>query len=537
VYDEFVQTIERVLEPFGYAPEHAPGGGGNGGGDDASPWRALNDMALARLDSWVSALDLYKCVRHRDGSYAAVATWRPSSTGRALEERKRNLGICSKGIKDFGTSKSYSPIDLVMAALGLDFARAADWLDERVGWSSGGPEIRFEAPGGSADAKPEEERARSDSGASEEPGAQGGPKSAGAEGKKYRFKIIDYDDIEVDDEPPYLVHGLVPLTGLVVIWGTPKCFKTFWALTLAQHVPLGWKFYGREVQQGASLYLAFEGLKGLKQRVRAFRIRNPDAAGHRAPFKLIELSGVNLVMAHKRLIEEVAEHLGAVKPRVIVLDTLNKGILPGSENKDVDMGAYIAAAEALRIRFDCVVIIIHHCGHDTSRPRGHTSLTGAVDAQLAVVRDGLNTTLRVEFMKDGPDGDEVEPLCAHLETETFKTKKGVEISAGVLIPDEGSSPDGKSKRSEQSLNTVQKLALDSLIELVAKEGAPLPPELGEGSFKGVPVERWYEELYDRGVVDRGHANPRAKCNQQRTALLGRKLIRIRGDLVWVSMGV
>ena len=43
------------------------------------------------------------------------------------------------------------------------------------------------------------------------------------------------------------------------------------------------------------------------------------------------------------------------------------------------MGAYRDAADRLREEFRCAVIIIHHCGIDATRPRGHSSLTGAVD--------------------------------------------------------------------------------------------------------------------------------------------------------------
>ena len=54
------------------------------------------------------------------------------------------------------------------------------------------------------------------------------------------------------------------------------------------------------------------------------------------------------------------------------------------------MGGYIAACDAIRECLDCAVIIIHHCGIQGTRPSGHTSLTGAGDAQLAFNRDRLN---------------------------------------------------------------------------------------------------------------------------------------------------
>ena len=54
------------------------------------------------------------------------------------------------------------------------------------------------------------------------------------------------------------------------------------------------------------------------------------------------------------------------------------------------------------------MIIVHHCGIDARRPRGHTSLTGAADAQLSVKRDPAgNIVVTVEWMKDGPEGDAI----------------------------------------------------------------------------------------------------------------------------------
>ncbi len=51
------------------------------------------------------------------------------------------------------------------------------------------------------------------------------------------------------------------------------------------------------------------------------------------------------------------------------------------------MTAYIRAAGAVQAAFDCVAIVVHHCGVEAKRPRGHTSLTGACDVQIAVKRE------------------------------------------------------------------------------------------------------------------------------------------------------
>jgi Bifunctional DNA primase/polymerase, N-terminal len=131
---EHVAAIGEALRPFGWqapaerAARPAQGYNGSGGGDI---WKVLNDKAIANLDAWVPHLGLYSLRRTREG-YQAVATWRPSSTGQPIERRKRNLGISTRGIRDFGDDRGYSPIDLVMEARGLDFDKAFAWLEQLV---------------------------------------------------------------------------------------------------------------------------------------------------------------------------------------------------------------------------------------------------------------------------------------------------------------------------------------------------------------------------------------------------------------------
>jgi hypothetical protein len=123
--------ITDVLTPFGYRPgPPTPERTGIGGGDD-SPYRELNDLALANLSVWVPALGLYRC-RPARGGYEAVPTWRASTTGREPEKRHRNLKISPIGIKDFGANQGYTPLDLVMMADGSDLDTAFRFLSERL---------------------------------------------------------------------------------------------------------------------------------------------------------------------------------------------------------------------------------------------------------------------------------------------------------------------------------------------------------------------------------------------------------------------
>src|SRR5262249_5783128 len=131
----------------------------------------------------------------------------------------------------------------------------------------------------------------------------------------------------------------------------------------------------------------------------------------------------NLIKDHPRLIADIREQLAPdEKPAAVVLDTLNRSLI-GSESKDADMAAYIFAATAIREAFKCLVIVIHHCGWDETRPRGHSALPGAVDGQLAIVRDGDAVTLLVEFLRDGAEGAEIHSAVKVIEVGQDVTGK------------------------------------------------------------------------------------------------------------------
>lgn len=207
-----------------------------------------------------------------------------------------------------------------------------------------------------------------------------------------KIKLVPFDEINLGTERRYLVKGLIPRTGLVIVWGPPKCGKSFWTFDLVMHVALGWEYRDRRVQQGPVVYCAFEGQKGIEARVEAFRQRHLDSKDiERVPF-FLEPVTLDLVQDHAALIAAVRTSMGTETPVTVVLDTLNRS-LRGSESSDEDMTAYIKAADAIREAFECAVIIVHHCGIEGTRPRGHTSLTGAADAQLSVKRDGQGTIL------------------------------------------------------------------------------------------------------------------------------------------------
>jgi hypothetical protein len=136
-----------------------------------------------------------------------------------------------------------------------------------------------------------------------------------------RFKPIRFRDIGLTAERPYLVKGLLPREGLVVVWGPPKCGKSFWAFDMVLHVALGWEYRDRRVQSGTAVYIACEGERGLGARTEAFRIQK---LAHDAdpPFYMLT-TRLDLVADVGELISDVRAAIDADYCSAIVIDTLN----------------------------------------------------------------------------------------------------------------------------------------------------------------------------------------------------------------------
>jgi hypothetical protein len=343
-----------------------------------------------------------------------------------------------------------------------------------------------------------------------------------------RFKLIHFDDIEVNTEAAYLVKGLIPRGGMTVVWGPPKCGKTFFVSDLALHIALGWEYRGRRVKQGRVVYLVLEGSRGFKARIAAFKIKYMETySGPPVPFYVIDVP-VKLAADHRHLIDAIKAQLGDDLPALVVIDTLNRA-LSGSESSDADMGAFVQAADTIRADMNCAVIVVHHCGWETSRMRGFSGLPGALDAELGVTRnEAKEITTEVLRMKDGPEGDilhsKLEPV------DLGDDEDGDPITACVIVPIEGSSGQGKSK----GLTGDAAKALAALHEILDEKGA-IPPtdQYIPPNTKAVAKDQWKEHALKRGFgAARENEATRKAFNRAFDKLHQLNRIGVSGPYVW-----
>jgi AAA domain-containing protein/DNA primase RepB-like protein len=429
--------------------------------------RDLNTYALKRLDWWFPLLFR--------GARKSAQGWRVSSkdVGRNLEEdiSATRDGIVDFGVADMGDGNAgkRTPIDLVMEWNGCDFKGAVTWLHRMLGlpapvWQGNG---------------------RDDSAPLEQQSYGGGSKA-----KALRFTVKPFEAIKLSTAPNYLVKGIIPRTGLVVVWGPPKCGKSFWIFDLSMHIALGQKYRNKRVQQGTVVYFALEGGGGFAARVEAWRRRHLATRREPVPFHLLDVP-IDLVADRNALIKAIRQQV-VEPPACVIVDTLNRAML-GDENKSDDMAKFIRAADAIRVAFNCVVIIIHHCGVAKNRPRGHTSLAGADDAQIAVERndDGI-ISAKVEHMKDAEAG---AVLASKLErVELGNDDDGDPLSSCIIVPSEVAAV---AEPKKKKLPLGQQYGLTALKKVIAN-GGPVQPPAGHpfpANWVVVESDQWREEFY------------------------------------------
>ena len=222
---------------------------------------------------------------------------------------------------------------------------------------------------------------------------------------------------------------------------------------------------------------------------------------------------MDMAKEHRLLINDIRAQIGEILPGVVVLDTLNRS-LGGSENKDEDMAAYVKAADAIREAFHCVVIIVHHCGIDGSRPRGHSSLTGAADAQLAVKKDAMrNIVVTVEYMKDGQEGD---IIVSRLERVPLGLDEdGDEISSCVIVPHDDAAAVAR--------QTVK----------LTKNQQTLLSILGAAGKAGMENDDWYAAAQELGIATKRKAD----FYDNRRALEEKRIVVKQNDGRWYVLEI
>jgi len=203
----------------------------------------------------------------------------------------------------------------------------------------------------------------------------------------------------------WAVKDVLPREGLAVLYGHPGSGKSTLALDIAMHIALGRDWDGHKTRLGMVIYLAAEGQAGLRKRIAAFRQHRGLSASNR--FALIPSSADLFDRDREAFKHTIA--VAAAKSRaelaLIVVDTVSLTLGNGRENTD-DLALYVTFLSSLAVELGCCVLLIHHRPKDavSREPRGHGSLSAAVDTALLVHGRGTRT-VSITKQRDGREGE------------------------------------------------------------------------------------------------------------------------------------
>jgi hypothetical protein len=345
-----------------------------------------------------------------------------------------------------------------------------------------------------------------------------------------RFTPIWLDDIDVDQEPVWLVGGIIPLgPSLGETVGPPKSLKSIFLMDLCIHIAAGKAYGERKVLQGATIYITSEGVRGVKRRAKAMR-KHHEIDGKRIPFALVPVMP-NLGTGTGDL-EELIAHITeamqgiAVPLRKIVIDTVRAATPGKSENDAKDMSAFLANCSKLAETFGCHVHMVHHTPRSNGeRGSGTNAIDGAVDVILTVARADMDNKPRaaitIKWMKDGEEGDtwtiemrtEVVGKEADVGDAEGKPKTGGYVTIVEQPHHSEASEDvaGSMVKKQPKLPAAAKIALDALSDALCEVGEKPPASVihvASTVARVVTIDQWRQYAYRRGISKSD--KPRAK---------------------------
>ena len=366
------------------------------------------------------------------------------------------------------------------------------------------------------------------------------PKEADKPKSTKTIKIESWDTIQ--DEPvEWLIEGVIPKGSFTALYGPPGSFKSFIALDIAEAIATGRTWMGRPVKQtGAVLYLAGEGFGGIGARIKACKLHHQTEDG--APIYIVR---------HQLNLRSSAEDFNALMMAVVTLveqtgmefslaivDTLARAFGGGNENSSEDMGAFITAMGKVQEFLNCALMVLHHSGKDAAKGlRGHSSLLGAVDTELELLRfdEQMKGVLTISKQKDGADNErfgfemvEVEIRPAGLGLSDPVVSLAVQASDSAV-----NDQPKKAGKSNAGSGKNQRLAMQCLERMVKEHGAP---KYIEGLQRhAIKLELWRQELWSKmGCTDEDKSAFKMAWKRAKDDLQKSGEGDIRDDYVWLQ---
>lgn len=328
-----------------------------------------------------------------------------------------------------------------------------------------------------------------------------------------KILTVSFGDFVRDFKPlEWLIYGYVQKNALEMLFGPSGSGKSFVVLDMALHIAVknliedtdqpetlaprldavrDW--HGIPTRGGRILYVAGEGVTGMKKRALAWVQQygfNPDAINDyfrfsENPFHLDSDDDPPAVGEWNKLLRELEilrTRLNFI-PDLIIFDTL-KANMYGEENSAKESGAVIDRAQELvkGVHTDghgTTVLFVHHTGWNPeakTRGRGSSAWRGAVDIDLSVSHGVISKTL---------DGRPIDIMD--------KTQKIIKTHFAII-------DNMKAKDEEQQTQLFLKRKRVCLLD---ESGLPIPSQI-EGQFETTLILETYDKEANKEEIKAMH---------------------------------
>ena len=361
-----------------------------------------------------------------------------------------------------------------------------------------------------------------------------------------QIAIEHWDSIQ--DEPvKWLIDKVLPVGSFSALFGPPGSFKSFIALDIAEAIATGRPWMGNEVTEaGACLYICGEGFGGVGARIKACKQHHQTEDG--APIYVIRhqlnlRSSIEDFNALMLAVEILVQQTG-INFKLIIIDTLARAFGGGNENDSSDMGAFITSCGHIqKIIQDCALMILHHSGKDATKGlRGHSSLLGAVDTELELLRfeDSMKGLIHISKQKDGEDNTRIgfEMVSVELAAPAGSLQIGDPVTSLAVQASELGSYEAEKKKTKNNAGKGKNQSIEMVsLENILKAKGIL--RFIEGSQRMVvSLNDWHDEFRSKkGITDASNSTSKQSFNKAwnraKDRLSDSGEIGIRDNFVWL----
>lgn len=336
------------------------------------------------------------------------------------------------------------------------------------------------------------------------------------------FPTMTVNDLMYLKSQTYLIENLIPEGGLSVIYGQPASYKSFVAIDMCLSISSNIDWQGFDTGAGKTLFIAAEGVGGLKKRIQAWMAKNKGIK--KTPDFHVLATTVDFLDPEQ--LEKLVNTIETIGKdfKLIVIDTIARTLSnSGSdENSASDMGMFLSACDTLREKTKSAILAIHHSGkNEASGLRGSSALLGGVDTSINCSHSGT-VNLSVQKQKDT---EQLEMISLEVEKRQLFDETSVTLQKVTF--ESGDAP-----IREPVLGANQKLVYDIIKNSLVDNGQTkwINADVGEQTFISMNhVEfKCFAQFPDKDL-----RRKQQKLSRTILSLQNKDIIGVWDDKVWV----